>query len=197
MKTKLYINLETEERTRSATIAKQWHENGQNIGINTLNEKGALINCVCIDGAKVETHQEKTDRENWEQCKSVSDELEYFIDGNYHHCPECGETVYIPDTVGDKFKCTYCRTVSDVSEFEQLGLYDYMEDALDFDFLVNSRKEFSAVKILVAYGGPSIYINTISGAIELYWWTDSAKYFMRSDVIDAVNDWAEEYFNMI
>lgn len=197
MKTKLYINLKTEERTRSATIAKQWHENGQNIGINTRNENGSLINCVCIDGAKIETPREKTARENWEHCKSVSDELEYFIDGNYHHCPECGETVYIPDTVGDKFKCTHCGTVNDISDFEQLGLYDYMEDALDFDFLVNSRKEFSAVKILVAYGGPNIYINTISGAIELYWWTDSAKYFMRSDVIDAVNDWAEEYFNMI
>lgn len=197
MKTKVYWNTNNGDRTENVTTAKQWREQGNDLRIVTLNRAGGIENTVTVKGAKIETPREKTDRENWEHCKRISDELEYFIDGNYHHCPECGETVYIPDTVGDKFKCPHCGNVSDVDEFEQLTLYDYMENALDFDFLVNSRKEFSAVKILVAYGGPNIYISTISGAIELYWWTDSAKYYMRSDVIDAVNDWAEEYFNTI
>lgn len=197
MKTKLYINLETEERTRSATIAKQWHENGQNIGINTRNENGALINCVCIDGAPVISEHKKSDLENWDSCRHISDELEKYVDGYMYTCPDCGEVIEMPENVGDKYKCPFCGLVEQVEEFNQLSLYDYFVDFLDIYFIVNSRKEYSACRICVACGGPSIYIDTEKRAVCLYWWTDSAKYFMRSDVIDAVNDWAEEYFNMI
>lgn len=197
MKRKIYVNLKEKTRTTHAATAKQWRNAGQDIAVKTCDENGRMIKCVFIPGAKIESRAEKESRENWERCKHIADELEYYIDGNYHTCPDCGNTVYISDTVGNKFKCPDCGTVNDVDDFEQLSLYDYFENMLDVDFLVNYRKEFSAVKILVAYGGPNIYISTISGSVELYWWTDSAKYYLRPDVIDAVNDWAEDYYNCI
>lgn len=197
MKTKLYTNLKTNAITANATFAKQWHNTGDNIAATTADENGEIIKSVFVKGAKVETEQEKQDRENWEHCRRISDELDAYVDGNYCTCPECGETVHIPDTVGDKFKCPNCGNVDDVDRYDALTLYDYFEDILDIDYIVNYKKEFSACRICVAWGGPSIYIDTDRGAVCLYWWTDSARYYMRRDTIDAVNDWAEDYYNCL
>lgn len=189
-----YINQRTEERTESAKIALQWHNAGDRVQVDTLNPSGSLRDSNVIEGVKADVKRD----ENLEHCISISDELDKYIDGNIYHCPDCGSTIEIPETVGDKFKCPCCGEVHEIEEFEQLGLYDYFDgDVLDIDFLVNYQKEYKGVKICVAWGGPSIYINTISGNVELYWWTESAKYRMRSDTIDAIDEWAEEYFNCI
>lgn len=197
MKTKLYTNLRTNAITANATFAKQWHNTGDNIAITTTNENGKTIKSVFVKGAKVKTDREKTDRENWEHCRRISDELDKYAGGCLYTCPDCGEVIEMPENVGDKYKCPFCGLVEQVEEFNQLSLYDYFVDFLDIDFIVNSRKEYHACRIYVAYGGPSIYIDTEKRAVCLYWWTDSAKDYLRSDTLDAVNDWAEEYFNMI
>jgi hypothetical protein len=158
------------------------------------NPSGSLRESNVIEGATQPTQRD----ENFEHCKSISDDLDKYVDGIVHTCPDCQSKIEIPETVGDKFKCPCCGEVHEIEEFEQLGLYDYFDgDVLDIDFLVNYQKEYKGVKICVAWGGPSIYINTISGNVELFWWTESAKYRMRSDVIDALDEWAEEYFNCI
>jgi predicted RNA-binding Zn-ribbon protein involved in translation (DUF1610 family) len=143
-----------------------------------------------IEGAKVEPKNE-----NLNQCISISDELDKYVDGLVYTCPDCNSKIEIPETVGDKFKCPCCKETRDIDEYEQCSLYDYFDgDVLDIDFLVNYQKEYKGVKICVAWGGPSIYISTISGNVELYWWTESEKYRMRSDTINALDEWAEEYF---
>ncbi len=197
MKTKYFTNLKTNAIAASATLAKQWHTSGDNISVTTADENGKIIRSVFVKGAKVETEREKTERENWEHCKHVANELDFFVNENYHVCPYCGETVYFPDTVGNKFKCTHCGTVDDVERYDALGLWDYMQDILDIDFIINSQKEYIACRICVAYGGPSIYIDTDEKAICLCWWTESAKYYLSSATVDAVNDWAENYYNCL
>lgn len=141
---------------------------------------------------------EYEEHRNNEHVKSISDDLDKYVDGIVHRCPDCDSTIEIPETVGDKFKCPCCGEVHEIEEFEQLSLYDYFGgDVLDIDYLVNYQKEYKGARILVAWGGPNIYIDTISGNVELYWWTESAKHRMRSDVIDAIDEWAEEYFNCL
>ena len=188
-----YINHSTLERTEKASTAMKWYRNGDTVQIDTLNPSGSLRDSNSITPRQ---KPEKRD-ENREHCKSISDDLDKYVDGSMYTCPDCGEVIEMPETVGDKFKCPCCGCVDEVDEFNQLSLYDYFVDLLDIDYLVNHRKEYKGARILVAYGGPNIYIDTISGNVELYWWTDSAKYRMRSDVIDAIDEWAEEYFNCI
>lgn len=197
MKTKRYINHRTDERTTSASLAKHWLEAGDRVQVDTLNPSGSLHNSVVIDGKKTETEKEKTDRENWDHCRTISDEIDGYVNGNYRICPDCGETVYISDSVGDKFKCYRCGGINNPYYFENLSLFDYFENMLDIEFIINSRREFSATRICIAYGGPSIYIDTDERAVCLYWWSDSAKYYLRSDTVNAVNDWAEDYYNSI
>lgn len=189
-----YINHRTLETTARATTAMEWYRNGDTVQIDTLNPSGSLRDSNSVTPRSI---PEKRD-ENREHCKSISDDLDKYVDGIVHHCPDCGSTIEIPETVGDKFKCPCCGEVHDIEDFEQLSLYDYFDgDVLDIDFTVNYQKEYKAVRICVAWGGPSIYIDTLSGNVELYWWTERASYRMRSDVIDALDEWAEEYFNCI
>ena len=141
--------------------------------------------------------QEQTKQHNWEHCKQIAEELEAYADGRVHRCPDCNEIIHLPDDVGDKYKCPACGTVHDLGDLEQLGMHDYMEDILDIDYIVNYRKEYKACRILVAFGGPNIYIDTFKGCVDLYWWTDRASFDLTPDAINAIDDWAEEYWNCL
>lgn len=193
MKTKRYINQRTEERTTSASIALKWHNQGDTVQVDTLNSTGSLNNSVSVVGVK----KNDPDRENFETCKDIANKLEAYVDGCYYTCPDCGEKIKLPDDVGDKYKCPDCGEIHDVDDLEQLGLYDYFEDILDIEYLVDSKKQYKACKICVAYGGPSIYIDTETCNVELYWWGSRASYRILNSAVDAVDEWAEEYFNCL
>jgi hypothetical protein len=193
-----YINQRTEERTESASIALQWHRNGDTVQIDTLNPSGSLNDSTSIEGAKVETERERFDREEGrERCKHIAEELDAYADGNMYRCPECGGIVEIPETVGDKFKCYHCGETSELSNYEQLGIYDYMEDMLDIDFTVNRYKEYQSCSVCIGWGGPNIFIDTSDAYIKLYWGSTQEQYPIKYDTRDAVDEWAREYYEYL
>ena len=49
---------------------------------------------------------------------------------------------------------------------------------------------------MVACGGPNIYIDTASALVKLYWWTEYAEYPLSYSARDAIDEWAEEYWNI-
>jgi len=71
----------------------------------------------------------------------------------------------------------------DSIEREDEGLpmdgFEYLSDALDIEFIVNSQREVLGARILVAFGGPNIWINTRTKQVEGYWWSD--KFVMSYD----------------
>ena len=48
---------------------------------------------------------------------------------------------------------------------------------------------------MVACGGPNIYVDTGSKAVELYWWTDRASYSLLSETAEAITAEFEELYN--
>lgn len=57
---------------------------------------------------------------------------------------------------------------------DQMYASDYLADALDIQYIVSSDRQYLGARVLVAFGGPNIWINTQTGTIEGYWWADSA-----------------------
>lgn len=110
--------------------------------------------------------QEQTDRANFETCKRIANELEAITKGDA--TGEDGETV---------------------------SLWDYFEDALDIEYTIGSDMKYRGVCVMVTCGGPNIYINTNSGAVELYWGGDSARCYLMPDLVDAINDVFEDQYN--
>ena len=57
---------------------------------------------------------------------------------------------------------------------EELSAFDYLQGALDIEYIVNSKREYLGARVLVAFGGPNIWVNTRTGIVEGHWWGDSA-----------------------
>lgn len=139
--------------------------------------------------------------ENFQYCKSIAEDIENIVEGMMYKCPECGEGQYIEDIddleIEDEDGCTVykmpCGCI--VDEAEQLTLYDYFENALDIEYTVRAHdKQITGCRIMVACGGPNVYVNTNSGKVELYWWNEYAECYMSRQAIDYINDFAQELF---
>lgn len=60
------------------------------------------------------------------------------------------------------------------NEYDEIrDVYEYLEDVLDIEYIVNKNGDYLGARILVAFGGPNIWINTRTKQIEGYWWGDS------------------------
>lgn len=193
---KIYYNERTQKCTLHAARAMEWHREGDSVrAVTKSGRNDETIKRVSIPGAPQERPLEED--ENRAHCRRIALELEAFIDGEVKRCPECGE-IHRRDwgDVGDAFKCPNCGEVASVDDWEWLGVYDFLEDALDVEYIVSSSRELRSVRVMVAYGGPTIYIDTDTGNVELYWWSERARYALSSYAVDAVNEWAEEMWRL-
>jgi hypothetical protein len=60
------------------------------------------------------------------------------------------------------------------NEYDEIrDVYEYLQDVLDIEYIVNSKGEYLGARVLVAFGGPNIWINTRTKQVEGYWWGDS------------------------
>jgi hypothetical protein len=57
---------------------------------------------------------------------------------------------------------------------DEFSAFDYLQDALDIEYIVNSKREYLGARVLVAFGGPNIWVNTRTNTVEGHWWGDSA-----------------------
>jgi len=72
--------------------------------------------------------------------------------------------------------------------------YDYLTDALDIQFIISSDKKYLGARVLVAFGGPNIWINTQKQMIEGYWWADTEYAYYQEDNLE-LDAALEEIYN--
>ena len=63
----------------------------------------------------------------------------------------------------------------DIDNEGEFSAYDYLQNALDIEYIVNSKGEYLGARVLVAFGGPNIWVNTRTGTVEGAWWADRAE----------------------
>ena len=141
--------------------------------------------------------QKETDQHNREHCKEIADTLEAITEGRLYKCPDCGEFV-----ADDQLFCGCGKQVDligyNYSEpWENVSFCDYFADMLDINYITDARKNYVACRILVAWGGPNIYVNTWDAKVELRWWTDRAEFWLSRETCNAIDEWAEDYFNCL
>jgi predicted RNA-binding Zn-ribbon protein involved in translation (DUF1610 family) len=193
---KEYQNMKTGEETTKATIALQWHRRGD--GVTVWDFSNGTTNYIDIKGKKP---TENSYNENFEHCKGIVDSLLSYYNGDIKRCPECGEEIVRDwDDVGDKFKCPECGEIVETCDLETLSLYDYFMDndgIYDIEYTIYSDKSYKGVRLMVACGGPNIYINTMTRNVELYWWGESAAAYILMDVVEEIDNIWSEYFSCI
>ena len=139
--------------------------------------------------------------ENFQTCLAISRELDDAVEGKLHKCPYCHNTFNIDDaeeTTNEDdvtvYICPRCKENIDEYELEQIDLYDYLSDAFDIDYIINSRKEYQSVRITVATGGPAIWIDTDKRAVCLAWWGETAQASILPHTCNAIDQYGEELY---
>ena len=123
-----------------------------------------------------------------EYCKRIAEELEAVAEGKMYRCAVCGELIRADALEAE---CPDCA-----GELEQIGMLDYFEDALDVEYSIGgSGREYRSVCVMVACGGPNVYVNTGTKKVELYWGTDREDFGLSQSVIATIDDAFEELYN--
>lgn len=127
--------------------------------------------------------QEETDARNREHCRHIADTLDKIAAGCVYR-DENGEDVDATDL--DKIP----------DEWEQVTMWDYFEDVYNARFVLDSNLHYFAVKLMVACGGPNVWVSTESENVELFWWGDHASYPLSRDAVCAIDEFAQDWYEM-
>ena len=91
------------------------------------------------------------------------------------------------------------RQVDDIAKELEKGegakfLDDY--NCLDIQYIFDKDKKYLGSRVLVAFGGPNIWIHTQFREVQGYWWNEkaTAQYYHDSDELDEL---AQEYYDSI
>lgn len=183
-----YIRADGDEATHSATKALSWHRAGHDVIVARHGDRS-----VYVHGAPQEAPREED--ENRDHCRRIAEEIDAYAAGEYKRCPGCGEIHRRNwDTIADVFRCPECGSVGSVDDWETLSLWEYFNDAFDIEYRVagRARDALRSVRVMVACGGPNIYVDTASRAVELYWWGERASYPVSYDAAEIIDEWATE-----
>ena len=90
-------------------------------------------------------------------------------------------------------QCESCPEC-EASNPDFLSGFDYIADVLDINWILDSNRELKGARLLVAFGGPNIWIDTAKQTVEGHWWGDSYTASYSHDEM-GVEDACEELFN--
>ena len=61
-------------------------------------------------------------------------------------------------------------TDEETGEKREETTHDWMEDVYDIEWITHRDHSYRAARLLVAGGGPTIWVNTLTDNVEGYWW---------------------------
>ena len=87
--------------------------------------------------------------------------------------------------------------LEDNPEEAELGItplgMEWLRDVLDIRYIVNSEGQFISAQVLVAFGGPNIWVNFDTKTVEGYWGGDRATAYFTDEL--GIEDALEELWS--
>ena len=68
----------------------------------------------------------------------------------------------------------------------------WMEDVYDIRYLVGGDKKYMGAQLMVAGGGPNIWVNTHRSHVEGSWWGDKCEYYYIDNI--GLDDYCQEMY---
>lgn len=89
------------------------------------------------------------------------------------------------------------RMVRDIADSitspeEGATAHDWMETTYDIRYLLDSTKSFLGAEILVAGGGPTIWVDTFREVVTGWWGSDKVEWYFQDNL--GLNDYCEELY---
>ena len=90
---------------------------------------------------------------------------------------------------------TYASEEPKDEDDEQASVLDVIGDVYNVKFIVDGEREFENVRLMVACGGPSIWLDTETMNIELYWGGEEMCLPMDYDAVSEIRAYGEELYS--
>ena len=88
--------------------------------------------------------------------------------------------------VAEELETYYNSTANE--DGEEVSLYDYFADALDYEAILTSQKTVKSVRIYVTLGGPTCWIDTEEHAVICHWGADQAECAIDWDLCNELEE---------
>lgn len=89
----------------------------------------------------------------------------------------------------------HCNSDHRNEDGEEVTLYDYLENVLDFEITISSGMEYASCKAWVTLGGPNIWIDTATQEIKLAWGASRESVCLDRNICDEIDAYFEEIYN--
>ena len=96
--------------------------------------------------------------------------------------------------VAEEIEAYYNGTINE--DGEEVSLYDYVADTLDYEVVLTSQKTVKAARLYVTLGGPTCWIDTEEHAVICHWGTDQAKCSIDWDLCNELEEIISEYMEL-
>ena len=85
-----------------------------------------------------------------------------------------------------------CRSIAmDITDSKE-DAHKWMEDVYDIRYLVGSDKKYLGAQLMVAGGGPTIWVNTYTKEVEGYWGGDRVTWSFQDNI--GLDDYCQEMY---
>lgn len=123
--------------------------------------------------------------------KRIAEELDAIADGTAFFYDECPEDIfYLMDDENEEFEGCIPE------EAYAAGMIHYFSDVYNTVYMVNENRQYIGVRVMVACGGPNIWVDTYEREIVLYWGADVERCPLWSATCSAIDALFEEFWEM-
>ena len=129
-------------------------------------------------------------QERTEECKAIADDLKRIDDGGY--CRPAKE-----DDGSDMGLWIDTPEEGVPEGYTEVTIDDYFDENFGVRTTIDDSGEVFSTRVCVGWGGPNIYVDTGSGAVEMYWGSTRCCYPIPGSVSEMIDDWAQERFDTI
>jgi len=97
------------------------------------------------------------------------------------------------ETSGEQLR-RMCKSIAEeITDGGQIGgAYDWMEKVYDIHYLVDREKRYMGAELLVAGGGPTIWVNLNTMEVQGYWGSDRVNEPFRDNI--GLDDYCQEMY---
>ena len=105
----------------------------------------------------------------------------------------CGEQLRrMCKNIADGISSPEMITDEETGEKRQESAGDWMEDVYDIRYIVDREKRYLGAELLVAGGGPTVWVNLNTKEVEGYWGGDRVTYPFYDNI--GLDDYLEEMY---
>lgn len=139
------------------------------------------------------------DYDNTAHCIAIANELDALASGGMIRCPECGEIVSLPYEEGEgvELDCGCKVDIDNIDDLDEVSMHDYFENNVyDIEYTISGDFDYRGARVMVACGGPNIFVNTNNKRVELYWGFGRAEAALSDRVVETIDAYFEDLHNM-